>query len=333
MIHVSHHGNHRRARMLIRRALFLYFLFLHDLLFETHHLHDPVERLGQICRRRRVERLIDARENSAIEQRLQQFLRANVELLREFAHRDSFGHRHLPRLTLHRRDWLGLRGAPCAHTRARAHRMKFALAFCVSLLDKRTAARRGRLARIQWLARFGFRNSGAASRTRTLSADGSLLTWTSASFPATAGTRRISSRRSASRSRPPDAAVRRDEFVPALPMDDNFVAHPDEALRRTAVLPDELDIAVPAGGAARGSAQLAAAPGGDGRRRSQAGIPLYRAVAVRAGVAGRGRTHGATPGFAGAAGAPAAGATPGLPVAAGACAGGCAGTVQWMAVA
>ncbi len=42
-----------------------------------------------------------------------------------------------------------------------------------------------------------------------------------------------------------DAAVRLDEFVPSLRTDDNFVARPDAALRRTAVLPDELDIFVP----------------------------------------------------------------------------------------
>ena len=44
-----------------------------------------------------------------------------------------------------------------------------------------------------------------------------------------------------------DAAGRLDEFVPEPPMDDNFVARPDEAVRQPAALPDELDIAVLAG--------------------------------------------------------------------------------------
>jgi hypothetical protein len=41
------------------------------------------------------------------------------------------------------------------------------------------------------------------------------------------------------------AAVHRDAFGPALP-DDNSVAHPDEALRRSEALPDEPGSAVPA---------------------------------------------------------------------------------------
>ena len=105
----------------------------------------PLNDFGKARRRGHVERLVDAGENSAVEQRLQQFLGANVELFREFANRDAFGDRHLPRLALDRRDRLRLRGAPCAHSGARAHGMKLALAFGESLLDQRPAARAGGL--------------------------------------------------------------------------------------------------------------------------------------------------------------------------------------------
>ena len=91
VVDVAHHGDHRRARHYVAGALFLDFLFLHDLLFERDHLHDSVERFGEVRRRRHVERLVDARENAAVEQRLQQFLGANVELLGQFANGDAFG--------------------------------------------------------------------------------------------------------------------------------------------------------------------------------------------------------------------------------------------------
>ena len=101
VVHVAHHGNHGRARQQIAGALFLDFLFLDDLLFERDHLHDSVERFGQIRRRRHVQRLIDAGEYAAIEQSFQQILGANIELFGEFANGDAFGHRDRARLALH----------------------------------------------------------------------------------------------------------------------------------------------------------------------------------------------------------------------------------------
>ena len=100
------------ARQQIAGALFLDLFFLNQLLFERDHLHDSVERFGEARRRRHVERLVDAGENAAIQQHLQQILGANVQLLRQLANRDSFGNRDFARLALNRRR--PARPAPCA---------------------------------------------------------------------------------------------------------------------------------------------------------------------------------------------------------------------------
>src|SRR5215472_266566 len=197
MVHVSHHRNHRSPRLLIARPDFLDLLFLNDLLFEAHHLHDSVERLSETRRRGRVQRLIDAGENAAVKQRLQQFLGANVELLGQLPNRDSFGDRYFARLALYWRHRLGLRRSSCACTRARSHRMEFALAFRIALLDERTATRCRWLPRIQRLAGFSLRNSCSAGCTGTLSAHRS-LPGSATSFAGAARTLRISSCRSAS---------------------------------------------------------------------------------------------------------------------------------------
>jgi hypothetical protein len=135
VVHVSHHGNYRSARLLIARPDFLDLLFLHDLFFEADYLHDSVERFGETRRRRRVQCLVDAGENAAVEERLQQFLRTNVELFGQLANRDSLSDRYFPRLALHRRDRLGLHRSSSSCTCAGAHRMEFALALCVAFFD------------------------------------------------------------------------------------------------------------------------------------------------------------------------------------------------------
>ena len=112
VVHVTHHGDHRSARHFVARALFLDFFFLHQLLFERDDLHHAAERFGQIRRRRHVQRLVDAGEYAAIQQCLQQFLRANVELLRQFANRDSFGDSQRARFALYRRDWFNCVARP-----------------------------------------------------------------------------------------------------------------------------------------------------------------------------------------------------------------------------
>ncbi len=100
VVDVAHHGDHRRARLQIARALFLDFFFLNDLLFERDHLHDSVEGFGKVRGRGHIERLVDAGENAAVEQDLQQFLGANIELFGQLAHGDAFGDRDLARLAL-----------------------------------------------------------------------------------------------------------------------------------------------------------------------------------------------------------------------------------------
>ena len=185
VVHVTHHRDHGRARHFIARALFLDLFFLHQLLFESDNLYDAVERLGQARGRRHVESLVDAREYAAIEQCLQQILRANIEFFGEFAHRDSFRHRQRTRLAFYRRNRFDrCRTSTRAYACARTNRMQLALAFRVTLLDERTAAR-CRLARVKRLAWFGFRYS----RAGTLPANGSFIIAT-ARTATTAGARR-----------------------------------------------------------------------------------------------------------------------------------------------
>ena len=242
VVHVPHHGHHRSARLLIAGTNFLDLFFLNDLLFEADYLHDSVERFGETRCGRRVQRLIDAGENAAIEQRLQQFLGANVELFCQLANRDSFGDNHFAGLALYWRDRLGLRRPSCARTRAGTHRMEFAFTFRVTLLDERTAARRGRFARVKRLAGFSFRNSCSAGCAGTLSADRSLI-GPATSFAGTAGTLRISSGRSASGtqwhtgSRPAGTT-----FGQVRLRDENSEARRDVAAHRKAVHRDELEI-------------------------------------------------------------------------------------------
>ena len=241
VVDVAHHGDDRRARLLIAGPRFLDLFFLNDLFFEGDYLHDSVERFGETRRGRHVERLIDAGENAAVEQSLQQFLRANVELFGQLANRDSFGDRDFARLALHRRDRLGLRRPSSACTRAGAHRMEFALTFGISLFDERTAARRGRFARVKRLAGFSLRNSCSAGRAGTLAADRSLI-GPAASFAGAAGTLRISSWRSASGTQWHTGTRAAGTFGQARLRDENSEARRDEAVHQMAVRRDELEI-------------------------------------------------------------------------------------------
>ncbi len=155
VVHVAHDGHDGSAWQQISRALFLDLLFLNDLLFERDYLHDAVESLGEVCCGRNVERLVDAGENAAVEQCLQQVLRANIELFSEIADGDAFRDGDCTRFALNRSDGLGRGGATPARACARAHRMQPALAFGVSLFDHRTSARRGRFARVERLTWLG----------------------------------------------------------------------------------------------------------------------------------------------------------------------------------
>ena len=141
VVHVAHHGDHRSARQQISGALFLDFFFLHHLLFEGDHLHDSVESFGEACCGGNVERLVDAGENAAVEQGFQQILGANIQLFGQFADRDAFGNRDVPRLALHGGHRFGVSRASCSDASARANRMQLALAFGEALFDRRAPAR------------------------------------------------------------------------------------------------------------------------------------------------------------------------------------------------
>ena len=111
------------------------------------HLDDAVERFRKARGRRRVERLVDAGKDAAIQQNLQNFLGAHIEFFRQIADRHAFGNRNFARLARRRRgSALNLRGAALlADAHAGADRMQLALAFFKALLH-RGARAGGRLA-------------------------------------------------------------------------------------------------------------------------------------------------------------------------------------------
>jgi hypothetical protein len=93
VVDVTHHGNNRSSWHFVAGALFFDLLFLHQLFFERNDLHDAAKRFRQTCSGRHIERLVDAGENSAIEQSLQQVFGANIKFLGKFTDRNSFGYR------------------------------------------------------------------------------------------------------------------------------------------------------------------------------------------------------------------------------------------------
>ena len=136
MIDVAHHRDYRRARHEVSGLLFLLRLFLNQLLFEGHDLDDAVEGLRESRRRLDIEGLVNAGENTFIEERFQEFFRANVEFFGKLANRHAFGDRHFARFALDwRRNDLGLGGAACSDAGARADRMEFAFSLSKPLFD------------------------------------------------------------------------------------------------------------------------------------------------------------------------------------------------------
>src|ERR1019366_1966107 len=122
---------------------------------------------------RRVQRLVNAGEDAAIQQNLQDFLGADVEFFREIADRYPFSDRNFAGLARGRsRRALNMRGTPLARTHSSAHRMQFALAFLEALFH-RGACAGGRLAFVDRLAGLGPRRNlvrwqrrcGTSSRT------------------------------------------------------------------------------------------------------------------------------------------------------------------------
>ena len=155
VVDVPHHRHHWGPWLQTFLGLFLR-NFQHHLFFEGDHVHHSAERLSKCRSRRHVQRLVDAREDAAVEQVFQQVFRAHIQLFGKFANRDAFGNRHVAwRTGLRRRD--NRRGCAAARAWALPCRMQFALALLLALVQNRALALR-RLARIQrltWLGLWG----------------------------------------------------------------------------------------------------------------------------------------------------------------------------------
>lgn len=152
--------------------------------FESDDLHDAIERFGETRGRRHVKGLVDAREYAAVEQSLQQILRANIEFFGELTHSDAFRHCERTRLTFYGRDRFDrCRTTAGADACTWSNWVQLALALRVTLLDKRPAAC-CRLARVKRLSWFGLWHSRAGA----LRADWSFIVTTTRAT--TAGARR-----------------------------------------------------------------------------------------------------------------------------------------------
>lgn len=158
MINVAHHSDDRSTRREPFGFIVLTNVLMRHLLFERDHLNDPAEGFGEACSRLNIESLIDAGENAAVEEILQQLLRANVQLFGELTHGDAFGDGDWARLA---NNWRRGRfrmanSAPCGSASARADRMQFTFTFGETFFNCRFGASR-RLAHVKRLARLRFR--------------------------------------------------------------------------------------------------------------------------------------------------------------------------------
>src|SRR5438876_399797 len=163
VIDVAHYRHHRWTRLQTFLGLFLR-NFQHHLFFEGNHVHHSAERLSKCRSRRHVQRLVDAREDAAVEQVIQQVFRTHIQLFGKFANRDAFGNRHVAwRTGLRRRD--NRRGCAAARAWTLPCRMQLALALLLALVQNRALALR-RLTRIQRLARLRLRRQFLWKRRR-----------------------------------------------------------------------------------------------------------------------------------------------------------------------
>ncbi len=206
VVDVAHYGDDRRTRLEIFLGLFLGD-FEHHFVFERDDGDDAVERFGELGGSRRIERLVDAGENSLVEKNFEQFLCAHVELFGEFANGNAFGDLDIARSTgLRRRDRHN--GTAIACTGTLASWMELALTFHLALIGAGTLALRGaagieRLARLgarrHFVRRRGGKHAGPAglarARTRAGRNCAGTLTirtiWRTAGAPGSRGTRRI----------------------------------------------------------------------------------------------------------------------------------------------
>src|ERR1700682_4891628 len=176
VIDVAHHRHNGRPWLKILRFFFPGD-FLNDIFFKCEHFDDAIECFRKARSRCRVERLIDAGEDAAIEQNLQDFLRAHIEFFRQIADRHAFGNCNFAWLARRRRGRaLNMRGASLSRTHSGANRMQLAFAFFEALLDCGTRARRG-LALINWLSRLRLGRHFVRRQCRSWTSSGARTTW------------------------------------------------------------------------------------------------------------------------------------------------------------
>ena len=143
VVHVTHHGDHRRAGNLLAARLLLHYLFC-GLLFEANHFGGGIELLRHLDRQAGVERLVDGDQHAAIQQDLDHILGAHLQLLRQLLDSDAFGDGDLDRLPANQRSFpQGGRLALAAHRfRVGAHWMqKPALTFVEPFFQVRPTCR------------------------------------------------------------------------------------------------------------------------------------------------------------------------------------------------
>jgi hypothetical protein len=154
MIHVAHHGYDRRTRHKIFR-LFSFSDVENRFFFKGDDADDAVKSFGKSCSCWSVERLIDAGENSLVQQNFQKIFRTHVQLFRQLADGDAFCDGDFAPRTFDRRRSFGTRRARSADSGPCANGMKFAFAFFKAAIHCGPRAR-SRLAFINWFAGFGF---------------------------------------------------------------------------------------------------------------------------------------------------------------------------------
>src|SRR6202795_2858408 len=155
VIHVAHHGDDWLTRL---EAFLGFFLgnFKNHFLFKRNDADYAAERFGEGGSGGHVKSLVDAGEDTAIEQIFEQFFGAHVEFFGELANGDAFGDGDFARGAGLRRRNDGCGGAAIAHAWALTSGMKLALAFLLALVGNGPLALR-RLASVKRLAGFSLR--------------------------------------------------------------------------------------------------------------------------------------------------------------------------------
>src|SRR5882724_1326166 len=185
VIDVAHDRDDRGTRLEIFLGFFLGD-FEHHLVFEGDDGNDTVETFGKLRGGGRIERLVDAGENSLVEENLQKVFGAHVEFFGEFANGDAFGDVDVARRT---RLWRSDDGSSAAVAGAGtlASRMKLALAFHLALVGTWALAlcRTARVERLAWLSlgrhlvrRRRREHAGPAGLTRTRARASRSYAWT-----------------------------------------------------------------------------------------------------------------------------------------------------------